>query len=200
MKQGFSQHTRSTQNTRYEIFYDQSVFSHPPAWRTGKSRVKRGIFSIFKPLLCTGCTSVDLQAMTPIYFTHLPVVDISPRSVRTGQVWWGRGRSQKKPTKLEKEQFRNILDCRLHQDTLLLPLNCTLSRNCSHPHAYTTSRGCLYTHTLHINVYIDTQRKIKIFLLLALTSLYPKYKNFRGIGYLGMRRGIFSFTWALYNL
>ena len=126
----------------------------PENWKDHRKRFPGEIFPVFKQLLCTGCTVPAYGRWPPYSLPQLLIVDVSPRSVRAGQVWGGL--SQRYLTASEKQQFRNILEYRLHQDTLFLPFNCTLSRNCSQPHTYTTSCGCLHTHILYRNVYINT--------------------------------------------
>lgn len=147
MRPGFSQCTKSSQNLSHEILHEQTVFLQLPAQRTGKTRVKvfQGEFSPFLSHCFVQDAQVPAYGHWPPYsLPQLLIADVSPKNVRAGKVWGGL--SLRYPTVSEKQQFRNILDCRLHQDTLFLPLNCTLSRNCSQPHTYKTSCVCVYTY------------------------------------------------------
>lgn len=145
-----------------------SPTSRPSSHRTGKTRRFQGEFSLFLSL----CFVQD--PYLPAYGKWHPSKSHTAANICLTKQCKSRtslGCSfPETPNDIRNQQFGNILDCRLHQDSSFLPLHCISFKNCSQPHTCTITSRCLYTHIKNLS-----------FIFLNLDELYsPEFQRHQG--------------------
>lgn len=129
--------------------HEQTIFSQPPSHRTGRTRRFQREFSLF----LSHCFVQD--SYLPAYGNWPPSKPHTAANTRLTKQCKSRtsmGCSfPETASNIRNQKFRNILDCRLHQDSSFFTLTLYfIQKFLSAPHLYKTSR-CLYTHIIYIN-------------------------------------------------